>query len=153
MKSLMFVLLGLVVGFLLCDFMSRNDISETITETVYLTDTVYVEKMDTIFITKADIRYEEKIIKDTVYMGANLPIRAFKTSKPFLYGNVSVEGEVVGEVLKMDIITDFKLLNSFYLRVYPRLRNNNSYKPLRCGVYVKHLLEVLCAALKAAKGG
>ena len=81
-----------------------TEYSEKITTT---TDTVFVEVKDTVFITKNKI--EQHIVRDTVLVAYTPHIRAFKTLYPSLYGNVSVNGEVLGEVLSMGITTDFKI--------------------------------------------
>jgi hypothetical protein len=71
------------------------------------TDTVFVEFTDTLYLTKSEIKQE--IIRDTVIIDYKPQIRAFRTSKPFLYGNTYVTGEVLGEVLNMSISNDFKI--------------------------------------------
>lgn len=81
--------------------------TETVIEEKTVTDTVYITVKDTIRITRKEIKHET--LRDTVYLGFDLPIKRFTASKPFLYGNTYVSGEVVGEVLKMDISNDFRL--------------------------------------------
>lgn len=81
-----------------------TEYSEKVTTT---TDTVFVTVKDTIFIEKNKI--EQRIVRDTILVDYRPHIRAFKTLYPSLYGNVSVNGEVLGEVLSMGITTDFKI--------------------------------------------
>lgn len=70
------------------------------------TDTVYVTIRDTVRITKVKNEY----LRDTILSKPIQPqIKAFTASTPFLYGNTYVNGEVLGEVLKIDITNDFKI--------------------------------------------
>ena len=104
-KYAFFAILGIVIGYFLSDKSGDVEIIETI-ETK--TDTVYVTVRDTVTITKTEI--EHRVLRDTILIKPIEPIiNAFTASKPFLHGNVSVNGEVLGEVLKMDIYTDFNL--------------------------------------------
>jgi hypothetical protein len=102
-KILLFAL-GLFLGY----FIFSKD-AETITETVteIKTDTVYITIRDTVRITRNEIKQE--FLRDTVLIDFKSQINSFTVSKPFLYGNTTVTGEVIGEVLKMDIVNDFKL--------------------------------------------
>jgi len=70
-------------------------------------DTVRIEIRDTVRITKTRIKVEK--LRDTVLVNFQPKISQFKTSSPFEYGNTYVSGEVLGEVLKMDITNDFKI--------------------------------------------
>ena len=104
-KYAFFAILGIVIGYFLSDKSGDVEVIETI-ETK--TDTVYVHIRDTVKITRTEIKHEH--IRDTILIKPIEPIiNAFTASKPFLHGNVSVNGEVLGEVLKMDIYTDFNL--------------------------------------------
>lgn len=104
-KYAFFAIIGIVIGYFLSDKSGNVEVIETI-ETK--TDTVYVTVRDTVTITKTEI--EHRVLRDTILIEPIEPIiKAFTASKPFLYGNVSVNGEVLGEVLKMDIYTDFNL--------------------------------------------
>ena len=105
LKYAFFAVLGIVIGYFLSDKSGDVQIIETI-ETK--TDTVFVTVRDTVTITKKEIQH--KVLRDTILIEPIEPIiKAFTASKPFLYGNVAVNGEVLGEVLKMDIYTDFNL--------------------------------------------
>lgn len=106
-KYAFFAILGIVIGYFLSDKSGDVEIIETI-ETK--TDTVYVTVRDTVTITKKEIQHT--VLRDTILIKPIEPIiKAFTASKPFLYGNVGVKGEVLGDVLKMDIYTDFDLPN------------------------------------------
>lgn len=106
MKYAVLVLLGLVLGYILGDWINKDSDQEIITITETKTDTVFIEVRDTIRLIRTEIKHE--VIRDTILIEPFKPqIRAFKASKPFLYGNTYVNGEVLGEVLKMDIVNDF----------------------------------------------
>ena len=104
-KYAFFGVVGIVIGF----FLSNKDNNVEIISTIETkTDTVYVHVRDTVRITRTEIKHEH--IRDTILIEPIEPkIKAFTASKPFFYGNVTVNGEVLGEVLKMDIYTDFNL--------------------------------------------
>jgi len=77
------------------------------TKTVTKTDTLYVSSTDTIYVPKTSIK--TKVIRDTILIGYKPKISLFETSFPTVYGNTKVSGEVLGEVLKMTSINDYKL--------------------------------------------
>ena len=83
--------------------------SETKTEIkeVRTTDTVYVTVRDTIRLTKTEIKHQ--YLRDTILIDFKPQIKVFTASKRFLYGNATITGEVLGEVLKIDLYNDFKL--------------------------------------------
>ena len=100
------VVVGVIIGIILSyQFRKEKFITKTVTE--IKTDTIYVELRDTIRLTKTEIHQE--YIRDTVLINFKPQIKAFTTSKPFLYGNTRIKGEVLGEVLKMDIYNDLKI--------------------------------------------
>lgn len=82
-------------------------------ETVYkikterLTDTVYITSSNTVYIPKTKIK--TKVLRDTILIDYKPKISEFTASFPFEYGSTSVSGEVLGEVLKMTAINDYKL--------------------------------------------
>jgi hypothetical protein len=76
-------------------------------ETVTKTDTLLVEIKDTVYIPKTKIKTQ--VVRDTVLINYKPKISAFTTSFPFDNGSTSVSGEVLGEVLKMTAINDYKL--------------------------------------------
>jgi hypothetical protein len=110
-KGLLFAvifLLGLVSGYILFDWQSKGSIDRIVTKTIQTTDTVFVHLTDTVHVLRTEIK--QQYLRDTVFVETyEAKINAFKTSKPFLYGNTTVSGEVLGEVLKMDIVNDFKI--------------------------------------------
>lgn len=104
-KYLFFAILGIVLGYFLS---KKSDNVEIINTIETKTDTVFITVRDTVRITKKEIQHKE--IRDTILIEPIEPkIKAFTASKPFLYGNVTVNGEVIGEVLKIDIYNDFNL--------------------------------------------
>ena len=82
-------------------------------ETVYktkidrLTDTLYITSKDTIYIPKTRIKTE--VLRDTILIDFKPKIKAFETTFPFDYGSTKVSGEVLGEVLKMTAVNDYKI--------------------------------------------
>jgi hypothetical protein len=98
---------GIIFGYLLFDWQNKDSVLvKTVTEVT--TDTLFVHTRDTITITKTEI--EQTYLRDTIFLEPyEAKINTFKTTKDFLYGSTTVEGEVLGEVLKMDIINDFKI--------------------------------------------
>jgi hypothetical protein len=76
-------------------------------ETVTKTDTLLVEIKDTVYIPKTKIKTQ--VLRDTVLINFKPKISRFETSFPFDNGNTKVSGEVLGEVLKMTAINDYKL--------------------------------------------
>lgn len=71
------------------------------------TDTVYKEIKDTVYIPKKEIK--TKVLRDTILIDYKPTINSFSTTTPFEYGNTYVNGEVLGEVLKMSVTNDFKI--------------------------------------------
>lgn len=101
-------LLGLVSGYILFDWQDGTNVAKVITKTEVKTDTLFVNVIDTVHVLRTEIK--QNYLRDTVFMETyEAKINAFKTSKPFLYGSTTVSGEVLGEVLKMDIVNDFKI--------------------------------------------
>jgi hypothetical protein len=100
-------LLGIITGYLLFDWHNKGAIvTKTVTERT--TDTVYVAVKEIQTVIKKEIKTE--YLRDTILLEPyESKIIGFKTSKSFLYGNTTVSGEVLGEVLKMDIVNDFKI--------------------------------------------
>jgi hypothetical protein len=75
--------------------------------TVTETDTLFVDKVSTVYIPKKEIKTQ--VLRDTVIVDHKPIIKAFSTITPFEYGNTYVSGEVLGEVLKMSVTNDFKI--------------------------------------------
>lgn len=99
---------GLLIGLVLYHQFLRpkpehiTRIIETVT-----TDTVYIAKIDTVKITKEQIKHE--FLRDTVYLATDIPINNFRTSYSHLYGNIDISGQVMGKVLDMALKTDLRL--------------------------------------------
>ena len=77
------------------------------TKTERKTDTLYVTFTDTVYLPKT--RIKTKVLRDTVLIDFKPKISSFTTSFPFEHGSTKVSGEVLGEVLKMTAINDYKL--------------------------------------------
>jgi hypothetical protein len=76
-------------------------------ETVTKTDTLYVDKLETVYVPKTKIKTE--VVRDTILVDFKPQISLFETTFPFEYGSTKVIGEVLGEVLKMTATNDYKL--------------------------------------------
>ena len=76
-------------------------------ETVTKTDTLFVDKVETVYIPKTKIKTE--VLRDTILIDFKPKISQFTASFPFEHGSTSVIGEVLGEVLKMSATNDFKI--------------------------------------------
>jgi hypothetical protein len=77
------------------------------TKTERLTDTLYITSTDTVYIPKTKIKTE--VLRDTVLIDFKPQISRFRTTFPSDYGNTYINGEVLGEVLKMTATNDFKI--------------------------------------------
>ena len=75
--------------------------------TVTEVDTIYKHINDTVYIPKTKIKTE--VLRDTILVNHKPTIKSFSTTTPFEYGNTYVNGEVLGEVLKMNVTNDFKI--------------------------------------------
>jgi hypothetical protein len=63
---------------------------------------------DTVYLDRTKIFHE--VLRDTILADGYKPqIKAFKAVFPVTYGNVYLNGEVLGEVLKTSLTTDFKI--------------------------------------------
>jgi hypothetical protein len=76
-------------------------------ETITKTDTLFVDKLETVYIPKTSIKTE--VLRDTILIDFKPQISHFKTTLPFEYGNTYLSGEVLGEVLKMTATNDYKI--------------------------------------------
>ncbi len=76
-------------------------------ETVTKTDTLFVDKFETVYVPKTKIKTE--VVRDTILVDFKPQISLFETTFPFEYGSTKVSGEVIGEVLKMTATNDYKL--------------------------------------------
>ena len=98
-------LIGVVLTFIIYPKPEAEEIYKftTVTET----DTLFVDKVSTVYIPKKEIKTQ--VIRDTILIDFKPNIKAFSSTTPFEYGNTYVSGEVLGEVLKMSVTNDFKI--------------------------------------------
>jgi hypothetical protein len=75
--------------------------------TVTKTDTLFVDKVSTVYVPKTSIKTE--VLRDTIVIDFKPQISLFETSFPFEHGSTKVSGEVLGEVLKMTATNDYKI--------------------------------------------
>jgi hypothetical protein len=75
--------------------------------TVTETDTLFVDKVSTVYIPKTSIKTE--VLGDTILIDFKPQISLFETTFPFEYGSTKVSGEVLGEVLKMTATSDYQI--------------------------------------------
>jgi hypothetical protein len=75
--------------------------------TVTKTDTLFVDKVSTVYIPKTGIKTE--VLRDTILIDFKPQISLFETSFPFEHGSTKVSGEVLGEVLKMTATSDYQI--------------------------------------------
>jgi hypothetical protein len=98
-------LAGIILAFI---FMPKPETEEiyrftTVTET----DTLFVDKVSTVYIPKTSIKTE--VLRDTILIDFKPQISLFETTFPFEYGSTKVSGEVLGEVLKMTATSDYQI--------------------------------------------
>jgi hypothetical protein len=98
-------LIGVVLTFIIYPRPEAEEIYKftTVTET----DTFFVDKVETVYIPKKEIKTQ--VLRDTILVDHTPTINAFSSTTPFEYGNTYVSGEVLGEVLKMSVTNDFKI--------------------------------------------
>jgi len=96
---------GVIITFILYPKPEIEEVYRFSTKTE--TDTVYKEIKDTVYISKNKIKTE--VLRDTILVDYKPTISSFSTTTPFEYGNTYVNGEVLGEVLKMNVTNDFKI--------------------------------------------
>jgi hypothetical protein len=75
--------------------------------TVTETDTLFVDKVETVYIPKTKIKTE--VLRDTILIDFKPQISLFETTFPFEYGSTKLSGEVLGEVLKMTATSDYQI--------------------------------------------
>jgi hypothetical protein len=96
---------GVILAFLLLPKPETEEVYRftTVTET----DTLFVDKVSTVYIPKTSIKTE--VIRDTILIDFKPQISLFETSFPFEYGSTKVSGEVLGEVLKMTATSEYQI--------------------------------------------
>ena len=108
-QKIRIAILAFIAGVILAFIVYPKPESETFYkfQTVTKTDTLIVEVKDTVYVPKTKIKTE--VLRDTILIDFKPKISAFTASFPFEYGSTKVSGEVLGEVLKMTAINDFKI--------------------------------------------
>jgi len=96
---------GIILAFIVCPKAEEETVYKFSTKTQ--TDTAYIEVVDTVYVPKKEIKTE--VLRDTVLIDYKPTISSFSATTPFEYGNTYVNGEVLGEVLKMSVTNDFKI--------------------------------------------
>lgn len=96
---------GVIITFILYPKPEIEEVYRFSTRTE--TDTVYKEIKDTVYVPKTKIKKE--VLRDTILADYKPTISSFSATTPFEYGNTYVNGEVLGEVLKMNVTNDFKI--------------------------------------------
>jgi hypothetical protein len=101
--------LSFLAGILVAYIFFPKPESETVYkfETITKTDTLFVDKLETVYVPKTKIKTE--VLRDTILIDFKPQISHFKTTLPFEYGNTYLSGEVLGEVLKMTATNDYKI--------------------------------------------
>jgi hypothetical protein len=96
---------GVILAFLLLPKPETEEVYRftTVTET----DTLFVDKVSTVYIPKTSIKTE--VLRDTILIDFKPQITLFETTFPFEYGSTKVSGEVLGEVLKMTATSDYQI--------------------------------------------
>jgi hypothetical protein len=96
---------GVILAFLLLPKPENEEVYRftTVTET----DTLFVDKVSTVYIPKTSIKTE--VLRDTILIDFKPQISLFETTFPFEYGSTKVSGEVLGEVLKMTATSEYQI--------------------------------------------
>jgi hypothetical protein len=96
---------GAVLAFI---FMPKPETEEVYKfTTVTKTDTLFVDKVSTVYVPKTSIKTE--VLRDTILIDFKPQISLFETTFPFEHGSTKVSGEVLGELLKMTATNDYKI--------------------------------------------
>jgi hypothetical protein len=108
-QRIQIAILSFIAGIILAFVLFPRPEIETVYkfETVTKTDTLFVDKVETVYIPKTKIKTE--FLRDTILIDFKPKISQFTASFPFEHGSTSVSGEVLGEVLKMSATNDFKI--------------------------------------------
>jgi hypothetical protein len=108
-KKIQIAIISFLVGAILTLLVYPKPEAEEIYRftTVTETDTLFVDKVSTVYIPKKEIKTQ--VLRDTILVDHTPTINAFSSTTPFEYGNTYVSGEVLGEVLKMSVTNDFKI--------------------------------------------
>ena len=96
---------GVILAFIIYPKPEAEEIYKFTTKTEI--DTAFVEILDTVYIPKKEIK--TKVVRDTVLVDYKPSIKKFEASKSFEYGETTVSGEVLGDVLNLDIKNKFAI--------------------------------------------
>ena len=96
---------GVILAFIACPKAEQETVYKFSTKTE--TDTIYSRHVETVYIPKTMIKTE--VLRDTILIDYKPIISSFSATTPFEYGNTHVNGEVLGEVLKMSVTNDFNI--------------------------------------------
>jgi hypothetical protein len=98
-------LAGVILAFIVYPKPEAEEIYKFTTTTE--TDTVFLTISDTVYVPKTKIKTQ--VLRDTILVDYKPEIKSFNATTPFEYGNTYVNGEVLGDVLKMSVTNDFKI--------------------------------------------
>jgi len=98
-------LAGVILAFIVYPKPEAEEIYKFTTTTE--TDTVFLTISDTVYVPKTKIKTQ--VLRDTILVDQKPKIKSFSATTPFEYGNTYVNGEVLGDVLKMNVTNDFKI--------------------------------------------
>jgi hypothetical protein len=131
-------LIGAMSAFMVCSKPEGEVVYNFTTKTKI--DTVFVSFTDTVYISKKEIKTQ--VLRDTILIDYEPTIKSFSTTTPFQYGNTYVNGEVLGEVLKMSVTNDFKIptITNTITNTQTKTITNKS-KGLYLGANINSLLE------------
>jgi hypothetical protein len=106
--SVVTFIIGIFLGALIYDWFLLPDIETKVEyKTTIKVDTVFVPVKETVYLTKEKIKHE--YLRDTIIQDYKPKIQAFKAVFPTSVGNAYLSGEVLGQVLKTSLSTDFKI--------------------------------------------
>jgi hypothetical protein len=105
-KLILATIIGIIIGLFLYDWFLVPEVSTRveIVETIK-SDTVYISHRDTIRI--RDIKYIYE--RDTIIENYQPKIRGFKEFYPTMFGDVWINGEVLGQLRYVDISHDLRI--------------------------------------------
>jgi hypothetical protein len=108
-QRIQIAILSFIAGVILAFVLFPRPEIETVYkfETVTKTDTLFVDKVETVYIPKTKIKTE--VLRDTILIDFKPKISQFTAYFPFEHGSTSVSGEVLGEVLKISATNNFKI--------------------------------------------
>lgn len=108
-EKFLIAVVSFIAGLILAFIVYPKPEAETFyrTSTITKSDTIFINRRDTVYVAKT--RIKTQVLRDTIVIDYKPKISAFKASFPFEHGSTHVSGEVLGEVLKMTAINDFKI--------------------------------------------